>query len=45
MKNLQITNEERGKKGKEAGERLDNKSNEAASLEGTLQLEKVVEGK
>lgn len=45
MKTLQVTNEERGKKGKEAGDRLENKSNEAESLEGILQLEKVVEGK
>lgn len=45
MKTLQVTNEEKGKKGKEAGDRLENKSNEAESLEGILQLEKVVEGK
>lgn len=27
LKRLQVTNEERGKKGKEAGDRLENKSN------------------
>lgn len=45
LKNLQVTKEERGKKGKDAGDRLENKSNESASLEGIWQPKKCVEGK
>lgn len=36
---------QRGKKGKEAGDKLENKSNEPETPEGILQAEKAVEGK